>query len=60
MEVSYDDGTTWSAVRLTRDGSQWVASVDHPARAAFVSLRGSVAGADGSVKETIVRAYKVT
>jgi hypothetical protein len=58
VEVSYDDGTTWSAVRLTRDGSRWVASVDHPAKAAFVSLRGSVADRDGnSVKETVVRAY---
>ncbi len=60
VEVSYDDGTTWSPVRLTRDGARWVASVDHPAGASFVSLRAAVADRDGNaVKETIVRAYKL-
>ncbi|HEY7594511.1 MAG TPA: S8 family serine peptidase [Actinophytocola sp.] len=60
VEVSYDDGKTWSAVRLTRHDGGWLASVDHPAGTSFVSLRGSVADRDGnSVTQTVIRAYAV-
>jgi len=61
VDVSYDDGTTWQQVRLTRDHDQWQAEVNHPKGAQFVSLRASVADTQGgSVKSTIIRAYALT
>ena len=60
VEVSYDDGTTWTAVRLTPHHGQWLATVDHPASVRFVSLRASVADRDGNaVTQEITRAYAV-
>lgn len=61
VEVSYDDGTTWQRVTLTRDHDQWQAEVNHPKGAKFVSLRASVADQQGgSAKHTIIRAYALT
>jgi subtilisin family serine protease len=61
VEVSYDDGTTWQPVTLTRDHDQWQAEVHHPKGATFVSLRASVADKQGgSAKQTIIRAYALT
>lgn len=58
LEVSYDDGTTWQPVRLKRDHDRWVATVDHPKDAQFVSLRSSVSDRDGNTaSQTITRAY---
>lgn len=58
VEVSYGDGTTWQQAGVKRDRAQWQATVTHPAGAKFVSLRSSVAGADGSTqRQTISRAY---
>jgi hypothetical protein len=58
VEVSYDDGVTWRKVRVTASGPDWIADVEHPAGAAFVSLRASVADWRGNaVKQTIIRAY---
>ena len=60
VEVSFDDGKSWKAVRVSRDDSSWAASVDHPQGARFVSLRASVSDREGnSVSETILRAYAV-
>jgi hypothetical protein len=61
VEASYDDGTTWQLVTLTRDHDQWQAEVNHPKGAKFVSLRASVADQQGgSAKHTIIRAYALT
>ncbi len=58
VEVSYDDGTTWTAARVERDHDRWTASVEHPRGAEFVSLRASVGDGDGNaVTQTIMRAY---
>ena len=62
VEVSYDDGKTWSTapVRAARGG--WVATVRHPGRAGYVSLRAAATDAVGSttVTETIIHAYRLT
>ena len=58
VEVSYDDGATWQPVSLRATGSDWIASVEHPAGAQFASLRTSVSDADGNAATySIVRAY---
>jgi hypothetical protein len=58
VDVSYDDGATWKKARVTAAGQDWILDVDHPAGAAFVSLRASVADGEGnSAKHTVIRAY---
>ena len=58
VEVSYDDGVTWQAAKVSRDHGQWKAKVDHPGNAEFVSLRASVADRDGNThSQTVIRAY---
>lgn len=58
VEVSYDDGRTWRATNVKRHHGKWTVTVNHPAGAEFVSLRGGVSDADGnSEKVTIIRAY---
>ena len=58
VEVSYDDGQTWKPTTVKRHRGQWSVTVDHPATADFVSLRSSVADADGNTqRQTIIRAY---
>jgi subtilisin family serine protease len=58
VEISYDDGATWQSVSLRADGSDWIASVEHPAGAQFASLRTSVSDSDGNAASySIVRAY---
>jgi subtilisin family serine protease len=60
VEVSYDDGRTWTAARLAGGGNQRVALVRHPDRAGFASLRASATDADGNtVRQTIIRAYRI-
>jgi subtilisin family serine protease len=58
IEVSYDDGRTWSATKVERDHTQWAVTVLHPADAKFVSLRSAVKDPDGNTqRQTIIRAY---
>ncbi|OLF19102.1 S8 family peptidase [Actinophytocola xanthii] len=58
LEVSYDDGKTWRPSRLSRERDHWVAEVNHPKDAEFVSLRSSVSDRNGtSLKQTILHAY---
>ncbi|MEV0148684.1 MULTISPECIES: S8 family serine peptidase [unclassified Nonomuraea] len=60
LEASFDDGTTWRPVRLTRSGSGWTARVANPAAPGFVSLRAKVTDAAGDrVTQTITRAYAI-
>lgn len=58
IQISYDDGRTWSPapVREGRDG--WIATIQPPPEGGFVSLRATATAASGEmVTETIVRAY---
>jgi hypothetical protein len=59
VDISYDDGATWSpaAVRPARTG--WTATVRHPAGTGYASLRATATDVTGStVTETIIRAYR--
>jgi subtilisin family serine protease len=58
VEVSYDDGASWIGAPLEPDGSRWIAHLDHPSGAHYVSLRTSTQDADGSaVEQTLYRLY---
>ncbi|MEV0651071.1 hypothetical protein AB0I28_38040 [Phytomonospora sp. NPDC050363] len=58
LEISYDEGATWTAVGLTRDGDHATATLHHPAGAEFVSVRTSATDDLGSaVTQTTVRTY---
>jgi hypothetical protein len=59
VEVSYDDGATWTRVQLRREHGRTVAVLNHPDGPAFVSLRATAGDAKGnSVEQTIIRAYR--
>jgi hypothetical protein len=59
IEASFDGGTTWQALRLTRHGGHWTVSVHDPA-SGFVALRSVVVNTKGdSTTETIYRAYAI-
>jgi len=59
VAVSYDDGRSWRAVPVLRDGAGWRALVPHD-RAGYVSLRASATDVDGNaVEQTVIRAYRV-
>lgn len=61
VEISFDDGVTWSRVPGVAAGDRWLGLVVHPAGAQFASLRGAAEDVDGRRNEvTIVRAYRVT
>ncbi|KAB2350326.1 hypothetical protein [Actinomadura rudentiformis] len=53
--ASSDDGKTWKAVTVTRNGNAWVATLTNP-KVGFVSLRAAVAGV---IDQTVIRAYAV-
>ncbi|WP_179118303.1 S8 family peptidase [Saccharothrix sp. ALI-22-I] len=59
LEISFDDGTTWTPVPVSRDGKRWTATVTNPA-GGFASLRAKAADADGNaVEQTVIRAYRI-
>ncbi|MEU4743250.1 S8 family serine peptidase [Actinosynnema sp. NPDC023658] len=59
LEVSFDDGGTWTAVPVERDGTRWTATVTNPA-GGFASLRAKAADSEGNtVEQAVVRAYQV-
>jgi len=56
VEVSYDDGVTWASAPV----SAGQATVTHPARDGYVSLRATaVDSAGNTVTQTVIRAYKL-
>ncbi|MEO3768791.1 S8 family serine peptidase [Micromonospora sp. B9E7] len=58
VEVSYDDGATWTKQRLTRHGDGWRTALAAPAKATFVSLRTTARDAAGNtVNQSITRAF---
>lgn len=60
VEISYDDGATWSKASLRAAPAGWTATVRHPAGAGFASLRATAADAAGTaVTQTIIRAYRL-
>ncbi|MGW8884233.1 S8 family peptidase [Streptomyces sp. NPDC055749] len=62
LEVSWDDGATWHAVKLTegRHGTPPHADLTAPGGASYATLRATVAASDGSaVEQTVTRAFQV-
>ncbi|MGB8939783.1 MAG: S8 family serine peptidase [Streptomyces sp.] len=63
LEVSYDDGKSWTGVKLDRDGGKaaaWGGKLKVPSSAEFVSLRASARDdRGGSVTQEIIRAVGV-
>jgi subtilisin family serine protease len=60
VEVSYDDGTTWTGAPVTGSAQNGVVTLKHPARTGYVSLRAaSTDTAGNTVKQTIIRAYEI-
>ncbi len=57
-QVSYDDGTTWRAVPVSKDGARWKAQI--PSGTGFATLRATAVDALGNrTTETVTRAYQV-
>ena len=55
VEASFDDGATWSRLRLAGD----TAAVRHPGGSGFVSLRATAKDSKGNaVTTTVIRAYR--
>ncbi|MEU3691709.1 S8 family peptidase [Streptomyces narbonensis] len=61
LSYSYDEGTTWTEARVSQQGGQWTATVNHAgASGEPVTLRTELTDANGnSVTQTVVRAYDV-
>ncbi|MGW0955870.1 S8 family serine peptidase [Streptomyces sp. NPDC002545] len=62
LQVSYDDGQTWTSVGLDRDGNKaaWRGTLKVPADAQYVSLRASARdNRGGQVTQEIIRAVGV-
>lgn len=58
FEVSYDDGATWEAVAIDRDGDHAAAELALPEDAEFVSVRFSAADEAGNtVTHSTIRSY---
>lgn len=58
LELSYDDGATWTPVALDRAGDKASASVHHPAGAQHVSVRTTATDDLGSsITQTTIRAW---
>jgi subtilisin family serine protease len=61
LAVSYDDGAHWRPVRLVRAGDHWLALIDSPRAARYVSLRTAAADAGGdTVASAVIRAYALS
>jgi hypothetical protein len=61
VEVSYDDGATWTLAPVEPNGTGYDAFLDHPKRAEYVSLRTSTHDALGNaVEQTLYRAYALS
>ncbi|MHC5903601.1 S8 family serine peptidase [Streptomyces sp. S6] len=62
VEVSYDDGTTWTSVGVhrTTDPARWRADLLSPRGEGYASLRAKLTDADGNAAEyTVIRAYRL-
>jgi len=61
VDVSFDDGATWTAALVTHVGDEWLALIRHPVQGQYVSLRTAVSDYSGNqFEETVIRAYALT
>jgi hypothetical protein len=60
VQASFNGGTSWQTLTVTKHGSYWLATVDNPV-GGFVALRSIVTDVHGDkTTETIQRAYEIT
>ena len=60
VQVSYDDGKTWTPADVTTTKGATTATVTNPKQPGFVSLRGAVTDTSGNACDvTIIRAYRI-
>ncbi|WFE23891.1 S8 family serine peptidase [Solwaraspora sp. WMMD937] len=60
VEASYDGGRTWQPADVRSAKAGWTATVHHPDRDGFVSLRASVTDRAGNTaRQTIIQAYRI-
>ncbi|MFI6464628.1 S8 family serine peptidase [Streptomyces sp. NPDC050538] len=60
LQVSYDDGKSWQAVKLGGAGAKWHGTLTVPRGTRYISLRASATDDQGgSVRQEIVRAVGV-
>src|SRR6185312_3297205 len=52
VDVSYDDGETWTEADVTGDGQEWSAELEHPQQSGYVSLRAAAVDGEDNVVET--------
>ncbi|MEV7992080.1 S8 family serine peptidase [Streptomyces sp. NPDC086077] len=58
VELSYDDGRTWSKADVTRSGDGWRTTLDAPRKASYVTVRATAADDRGNaVQQTVTRAF---
>jgi hypothetical protein len=57
VQVSYDEGTTWRTVPVFKVRDKYLVTLLHPKNAKSVSLKAKASDANGSVEQTIIRAY---
>ncbi|KOV89924.1 S8 family serine peptidase [Nocardia sp. NRRL S-836] len=57
VQVSYDEGTTWTPMPLRKVRGKWLLTLWHPKNAKSVSFKARAADAGGEVQQTIIRAY---
>ncbi|MGW6928561.1 S8 family peptidase [Lentzea sp. NPDC054927] len=57
VQVSYDEGKTWQAAPVFKVRDKYLAALVHPRHAKSVSLKAKTSDANGSVDQTIIRAY---
>jgi hypothetical protein len=60
FEVSFDDGATWTAVPVDRDGNTATAELRLPEETGYVSVRFTAADEDGNtVRHETIRSYGI-
>jgi len=60
VDISFDDGATWSSVPGALLGDRWFGLVIHAPGAGYASLRGAVRDVSGNASEvTIIHAYRL-
>ncbi|MEV6966530.1 S8 family serine peptidase [Hamadaea sp. NPDC051192] len=60
LQVSYDDGVTWSSVTLTQRSGGWEGDLKLAKQPGFLSLRTGVTTADGwTLAQDVIRAYGI-
>jgi hypothetical protein len=58
VQVSYDDGKTWTPAHVDLQGNRGVAFLPNPAGHGYVSLKAKATSSLGGVEQTVLRAFR--